>query len=279
MSHRLATTFSRRSPALTSDAPLTEEQIRRVAPSIFAPEKHASRSVRYTYIPTIEVLRALAAEGFTPYSVTQSQARDESHREHTKHMVRLRRPDASGAAQANEVVLVNSHNGASSYQMLGGVFRFVCRNGLVFGDVHAEVRVPHKGDVLGEVIDGANLIVERFDAIDASREAMQSVALDAPRQTAFARAALALRYPDADAVTPAPITEAQLLDARRPEDRAPDLWTVFNRVQEHLTRGGLAARSARGRRIRTRPVQGIDSSVQLNRALWVLAEEMRRLAA
>ena len=126
---------------------------------------------------------------------------------------------------------------------------------------------------------GANLIVERFDAIDASREAMQSVALDAPRQAAFARAALALRYPDADPDTAAPVTETQLLDARRPEDRAPDLWTVFNRVQEHLTRGGLAARSARGRRMRTRPVQGIDSSVQLNRALWVLAEEMRRLAA
>jgi hypothetical protein len=279
MSHRLATTFGRRSPVLSSEAPLTEEQIRRVAPSIFATDKHASRSARYTYIPTIEVLRALAAEGFTPYSVTQSQARDEAHREHTRHMVRLRRPDASGAPQANEVVLVNSHNGASSYQMLGGVFRFVCGNGLVFGDVHAEVRVPHKGDVLGEVIDGANLIVERFDAIDASREAMQSVALDAPRQTAFARAALALRYPQADATTPAPVTEDQILAARRSEDRAADLWTVFNRVQENLTRGGLPARSAQGRRSRTRAVQGIDSSVQLNRALWVLADEMRRLAA
>ncbi|MFM1990368.1 MAG: hypothetical protein RJA99_3325 [Pseudomonadota bacterium] len=279
MTHRLATTFSRRSAALHSDVPLTEEQIRRVAPSIFAPDKHASRSARYTYLPTIEILRRLAAEGFTPYAVTQSQTRDDAHREHTKHMVRLRRPDASGAAQANEVVLINSHNGASSYQMLGGVFRFVCRNGLVCGDVHAEVRVPHKGDVLGEVIDGANLIVERFDSIDASREAMQAVPLDAPEQAAFARAALALRYPDADDARPAPVTESQLLAARRPEDTAPDLWTVFNRVQEHLIRGGLPARSPRGRRQHTRPVRGIDSNVQLNRALWVLAEAMRRLAA
>ena len=276
---RLASTFARRSPALRSDAPLTEEQIRRVAPSIFAPDKHASRSARYTYIPTIDVLRGLAREGFAPYSVVQSHARDEAHRDHTKHMVRLRRAGAQLGEQANEIVLINSHNGASSYQMLAGVFRFVCSNGLVVGDVHADVRVPHKGDILGEVIDGANLIVERFEGIDASREAMQAVQLDPPRQLAFARAALALRYPDATPERPAPVTDTQLVASRRQQDTPSDLWTVFNRVQENVARGGLPGRSAQGRRMTTRAVQSIDASVQLNRALWVLAEEMRRLAA
>ncbi len=42
-------------------------------------------------------------------------------------------------------------------------------------------------------------------------------------------------------------------------------------------RGGLAGRSVQGRRIRTRPVAGIDRSVSINRALWILAEEMRKL--
>ena len=281
MSHRLATTFARRAPMLRSDAPLTEDQIRRVAPSIFAPDKHASRSARYTYIPTIEILRGLVAEGFAPYAAVQSNARDESHREHTKHMVRLRRTGDRAGAQANEIILVNSHNGASSYQMLAGVFRFVCTNGLVVGDVHADVRVLHKGDVLGEVIEGAHLIVERFEGIDASREAMQAVSLDTPRQLAFARAALALRYPDSatDGGPPAPVSASQLVTSRRSEDTASDLWTVFNRVQENVTRGGLRGRSTQGRRITTRPVQSIDAGVQLNRALWVLAEEMRRLAA
>jgi hypothetical protein len=32
-----------------------------------------------------------------------------------------------------------------------------------------------------------------------------------------------------------------------------------------------------GRRIHTRPIGSIDRSVNLNRALWVLAEEMRKL--
>ena len=61
---------------------------------------------------------------------------------------------------------------------------------------------------------------------------------------------------------------------RRPP---PDLWSVFNRTQENLTQGGL--RSANGRRQQTRPVQGIDQNIRLNRALWLLADGMRQLKA
>jgi hypothetical protein len=35
----------------------------------------------------------------------------------------------------------------------------------------------------------------------------------------------------------------------------------------------------KGRRMRTREVSSIDRGVSLNRALWVLAEEMRKLKA
>nr|WP_180276677.1 hypothetical protein [Pseudomonas syringae] len=46
-----------------------------------------------------------------------------------------------------------------------------------------------------------------------------------------------------------------------------------------MVRGGLRGRNAKGRPTTTRPVNGIDQSIKLNRALWVLADEMRRLAA
>ncbi|MEN9476374.1 MAG: hypothetical protein RLZZ300_515, partial [Pseudomonadota bacterium] len=59
----LASRFASRSPSLRSDHPLSDEQIRAVAPSIFAQAAHESRSARYTYIPTIEVLAGLRREG------------------------------------------------------------------------------------------------------------------------------------------------------------------------------------------------------------------------
>jgi len=57
------------------------------------------------------------------------------------------------------------------------------------------------------------------------------------------------------------------------------LWSTFNRVQENLVKGGLTGRNANGRQQRTRPVQGIDQNVRLNRALWLLADGLRKLKA
>ena len=120
---RLAATFHRHSPVLRSAAPLTNEQIMSVAPSIFAPDKHASRSARYTYIPTSEVLDGLRKEGFSPFMVCQTRTRDESKREHAKHMLRLRHASQIESKEANEIILLNSHDGTSSYQMLAGIYR------------------------------------------------------------------------------------------------------------------------------------------------------------
>ncbi len=274
----LASRFASRSPVLRSDSPLSDDQIHRVAPSIFAEAPHESRSQRYAYIPTATVLTELRKEGFQPFMVTQTRTRHEDRRDYTKHMIRLRHASQINArGEANEIILLNSHDGTSSYQMLAGMFRFVCSNGLVCGDTVADVRVPHKGDVAGQVIEGAYQVLHGFDRALESRESMQAITLDEGEAEVFARAALSLKYDDPD--KPAPITESQILMPRRFDDRRPDLWMTFNRIQENLTKGGLSGRSANGRRQQTRPVQGIDSEVRLNRALWLLADGLRQLKA
>jgi hypothetical protein len=274
----LASRFAARSPVLRSDSPLSDDQIHRVAPSIFAEAPHESRSQRYAYIPTATVLTELRKEGFQPFMVTQTRTRHEDRRDYTKHMIRLRHASQINArGEANEIILLNSHDGTSSYQMLAGMFRFVCSNGLVCGDTVADVRVPHKGDVAGQVIEGAYQVLHGFDRALESREFMQAITLDEGEAEVFARAALSLKYDDPD--KPAPITESQILMPRRFDDRRPDLWSVFNRTQENLTKGGLHGRSANGRRQQTRPVQGIDSDIRLNRALWLLADGLRQLKA
>jgi hypothetical protein len=277
----LAARFSRQASRLSSATPLSEDQMRSVAPSIFASGKHPSRSERYTYIPTIEVLRGLRREGFEPFMVAQGASRIEGKAEFTKHLIRLRHAgQQQSREEANEIILINSHDGASSYQMLAGVFRFVCCNGMVVGDAVQDLRIPHKGDVQHEVIEGAFRVLNEFDRVDDSVDAMKALGLQAEEQQAFATAALQLRFGErGQGLAPAPITSSQLLEVRRAEDIDSSLWTTFQRVQENAVRGGQTGRSAQGRRIRTRAVEGIDRGVGLNRALWTLAEEMRRLKA
>jgi hypothetical protein len=162
--------------------------------------------------------------------------------------------------------------------MLSGVIRFVCCNGLVVGQITNDIRIPHKGDIQHRVIDGAFQVLEGFRGVDDSVQAMKALALQPEEQQAFATAALALRFGDrTEGQPPAPVGAAQLNEPRRVEDTGASLWNTFQRVQENALRGGLPGRTVQGRRMRTREVAGIDRGVGLNRALWVLAEEMRRL--
>ena len=128
-----------------------------------------------------------------------------------------------------------------------------------------------------EVIEGAFRVLGDFEAVEASTAAMKRLTLSEDEERAFATAALALRYGERSDGPPAPITVEQLMEARRPEDFGRNLWKAFNRVQENTIRGGQPGRSTTGRRMRTREVASIDRGVSLNRALWVLAEEMRKL--
>ena len=272
----LASRFGRFSPSLRSSTPIADDQLRQVAPSIFAEAAHDSRSARYTYIPTSTILDGLRKEGFQPFAVTQTRVRDEGKRDFTKHMLRLRHASQIADTEANEIILLNSHDGTSSYQMLAGMFRFVCANGLVCGNAVSDVRVPHKGQIMDNVIEGAYDVLDGFGLVRELRDDMRAISLRPAEAEIFARSALTLKY-EPDPVKPPPVTESQILAPRRSADTGTDLWTTFNRVQENLVRGGLPARNAAGRRTRTREVQGIDQSVKINRALWLLADEMKKL--
>ena len=270
----LATRFGKNSFGFRSNTPLTDEQIFSVAPSILAANKHESRSERYTYIPTIDVLHGLQREGFQPFMVAQSRSRIEGKSEFTKHMLRLRQGSQITAPEAFEIILINSHDGTSSYQMLAGVFRFVCQNGMVCGETFDDLRVPHRGNIAENVIDAAYTILDDFEAVQGSMEIMKDTPLALPEAQAFAEAALSLKYDDDSA----PIDAAQLLTARRYEDRGKsDLWTTFNRVQENLLKGGLRGHTTTGKRTTTREVTSIDNNVKLNKALWILSEKMSSL--
>lgn len=254
-----------------ADSPLSDDVIAKYAPSVFAPEAHASRGERYAFIPTSQVLNALRSEGFQPYEVRQTRVRDEAKRDHTKHLIRLRHASKiSQGDETPEIILVNSHDGSSSYQLMAGVFRMVCSNGLIAGDVSENIRIRHTGNVVGEVIEGSYRVLDSLNDVNNRIDLFKSTQLTTADQLAFAQAAQVLRWDEK-----APLRDSsQLLSARRREDKKADAWTTFNVVQENLIRGGLYGRSASGRRSMTRAVNGVNEDVRLNKALWILADNL-----
>lgn len=259
--------------------PLTDDELRGAVPSIFALEAHESRSDRFAAIPTVQVLHGLRAEGFQPFMAQQALTRTEGRQAFTKHMLRLRhRSLVNGQGEAFEIILVNANDGSSAYRMIPGFFRFVCANGLMVGETFEDVTVRHTGQAVGEVIEGAYRVLEDAPRVTDQVARFRAITLDDRERAALAEAAHVLRFPDHTDARPAPIQPAELIRPRRTEDRATDLWTAFNVVQENTLRGGQRgfARDNGGqvRRQRVREVGGIDQGRALNRALWTLTERL-----
>lgn len=262
----------------------TDDQLRKAAPSIFAEVAHARTSERYTQIPTSRIVDAFRGEGWQPTFAGETVTRDESRRGFARHIVRFRRSgDVERTAVVGdsvpEIVLLNSHDGSSSYQIHAGIFRFVCANGMVVADsTVTRQAVRHSGNIVDNVIEGVYEIVKSLPLVMDKMEQFKALPLSAPEQLAFAESAGLIRWTDG-----APIQPAKLAEARRTADIGNDLWSVFNRTQENLIRGGQSGHgigaNGRFKRTTTRAIKGVTEDVRINKALWALTEAMAKLKA
>lgn len=261
---------------------LTMDNLYRKAPSIFTQSSAEGTSAKYQHISTLELVEKLMAEGFKPTSARQSNSRLESKKSFAKHCIRFRHVDTKPSASQlfPELVLVNSHDGLSSYRLYAGLYRLVCSNGLVAGEEYEDVKVRHQGDVVGNVIEGTYSIIDTARQLINVTDKMSSVILDKNEQLILAEAAHSLRFEDSE--TGLSIEPKKLLSPRRSSEvNKDDLFTVFNIVQENVIKGGVRGygRDNQGysKRIRSREIKSIDQDTSLNRALWTLTERMMQL--
>ncbi|WP_064697385.1 DUF932 domain-containing protein [Rhizobium aegyptiacum] len=267
---------------------LSETEMRRIAPSIFAVTAHESRSERFQPIPTIEILRGLMREGFMPVGAKQSLSRTEGKADFTKHLIRMRRIDDAKVYSVGdtvcEILLKNANDGTSAYELMAGLFRVRCLNSLVTqtGTIDA-IKVRHSGDVQHKVIEGTYRVLGEAERTLAAPQDWSTLKLNRDERDILADAAHVLRFGDGEGETTTPIKAEQLLVPRRHDDRADDLWTIWNVVQENAVKGGLRGIGrddlGRPRRMQSRAVNGIDRDIKLNKALWLIGEKMAALKA
>jgi hypothetical protein len=267
----------RKARTFSGKEPLSNAALEHYAPAIFAEEAHDSRSDRYAYLSTKEVVTALRSEGFHPFFVAQSRSRDKGKAGFTKHMLRFRHESmfAAPAGEFNEVVLVNSHDGTSAYHMMAGRYRMVCANGLVAGETISSVKFPHKGIDTGIIIEGAYTVLDEFDKVDRQVASAKQIQLAPSEQYLLANGILQLRYDMEKDFRP---SQKDILAPRRREDTANDLWTVFNRIQENVIQGQvpLTINPPSTRSGTSRPLTAVSEVAKINRQMWDVMDAMRQ---
>ncbi len=259
---------------------LTNTDIVTLAPAAGSQKPIRKASERYSFVSTLSVVDSLREVGWFPINAEQSRAFVEKRFGYQQHMIRFIREGASNRDERIDMLLWNSHDLGSAFQLITSVFRKVCSNGLMVSHEYTNFIHKHIGFTMEQLIESALSIAESVATVSDEIESLRTIALEPEERTIFAESALRLMYLD---IKESPINAEDLLVPRRSYDDKKDLWTTLNVIQENILKGGLDGqrldRQGKIRRVKTRPVKSINRDVKLNKALWYLMEEMKKLKA
>jgi len=265
---------------MTAPIFMTNDLIVKFASAAGATEPVDKVSSRYTFVPTLDAVDLLRDAGWFPINAEQSGTRIQDKEGFQKHSIRFTRNENFEMNPKDErvdLVLYNSHDLGSSFKLIASVWRLVCGNGLMIASDFANFTHRHVGFSENDFVESADKITASANIINDQMDYLKGISLGYDEQIAYAESAHKLIYED---IKDAPIAPDKLLTQRRSEDGANNLWTVFNRVQENVIKGGIKGRvyGEHGpRKVTTRAVQSLDRNIKLNQALWVLTERMAEL--
>lgn len=256
---------------------LTDEQILKAAPSVFATAAAPTVSDKYVYVPSYQIVRDMRNMGFSPVRVREGKKRAPDGRQFALHEIRFRdlREGKSETRAPElgdltpELILRNSHDRTSGIALDAGIFRLVCLNGMTVADQHFSVRVKHYGNKARELVhEGAGELVNHFGEVIDTCKYWSKIELTDDQMREFAKKAIEAR----DVTTE--IDPTTILTPRRWNDTKPTLWNVFNRAQENFTNGNVWGRRSTGHVRHINRITSLARDVDLNRKLWTAAAEM-----
>jgi len=248
---------------------MTLDQVKEVAPSVFATSASPKVSNRYTFVPTVDIVENFQREGWDIASVRQT-----GKGIHGLHEIKFRNGELPNVGDTLvEAIIRNSHNGMSTLSVSAGLFRLVCSNGLTVATSAADsFRVRHAGFELDDVKRLTEDFSKRLPVIEGSVNRMMERELTIDEKIDFVRKSAEVRWKTGS--VPATLDYEEILNPLRDADNGDSLWQVFNVVQEKWVRGGIQYKSNSGRKTKLRTLNDILNTNRINTKLWDLAEEM-----
>ena len=249
---------------------LTREQIKEKVPSIFG-YKAETMSDKYVFTPTHEVIDSMEKVGWYPTNI--SGVRPSKKDINTvKHVIRF--ADSQNRIKSlegivPEIAIINSHNGSSPLSAHLGFFRMVCANGLMVGTSISEMKWRHKKMDYAEIKEFLVHALAEFSQQTALVPKYQSINLSEKEKFQFAEQTINMVW---NGVMFEP---EKVLIPRRSFDNKNDLFSVFNVIQENVTKGGIRYNLGDSRKNRfhtTKSIRNITKDVNINLTLWAMMD-------
>ena len=248
-----------------------------ISSSYVQTERHPKVSDKFNVIQSSSVGEAMTNQGLSLVSLSTGRAKHPDKIDFQRTLSRYRGPQI-GEGVYLDLIYDSKHMGRGVDKVLLGIYRMVCTNGLFVGKNFFSQGIRHNGNTYENLGQGISAALAMQDTVAKSIERMQAVQLTPETKELFALEAVKLLAPS-EAVQ----VRHRLLAPRRELDRANDLWTVYNVVQENGMQGHSVAytlevtdkdgrKSLQQRYSRTvKPNSGKDAD--FNQALFDIAEK------
>lgn len=244
-------------------------------------------SEKYKVIKTGDLVSQLETEGYNVRTLSVQKSRKPEYQGFGIHALRLQHKSLvlNRDGLTPEIVLRNSYNGTSCFEIMLGVFRLVCSNGLIVGTAFESLKVRHVGDsVMTKVFESMQKIqsqtlklgddIERFTAKQLTQDEIQNFA----SQVALELVPKIKDVNQPSGVIIESLKPQDLLRVRREADQGTDLWSVLNVIQENALNGGLRYQSQNEngliRRNSSRRIRSIDRNIEVNQLVWNIATKI-----
>lgn len=240
----------------------------------------SNTSKNYKFTSSEEIQSALQSQGFELDGVSYAKPTKEANKGFQKHIMIFSKPDLIvDGGNKLQLLVTNSHDGKSALKLNAGCYRAVCANGLVAGNDMYSTRVLHKGgDFERKLRESLEYIMEQMNSLKGEVELMQNTPINNSQAYDYLMAMAEYRLKDVDLVG---INTDSVIKLHRAEDRAEDVYTFFNRVQENIIKGGIQyvknveildadgkVTGSEKKSGKTREVKSISKSMDLNKVLW-----------
>jgi hypothetical protein len=255
---------------------LSNEQVKGIAPSIFAEKGIETLSRHYTHIPTSQVMEDMAKLGWGV--IDAKQIRSKKSDGFQKHLIVFRNDSVVITSEDGDIVypqilLTNSHDGRSSFVFRAGLFRMICENGLVVATQEFEnVNIRHSGYSFEDLRVRIKDMIMQLPLTVESIKRMKAVELTPDKAQEFVTEALKIRFNEEQFNTYI-FNINEILEPTRKEDEGKDLWSVFNVVQEKLLSGDFHY-DTNSKNRKARKVKNFHMDMDINQKLFALADTM-----
>jgi len=248
----------------------------------------------YGFVSSKAILDVFQSKGWEIETVQKTKVKSLTGEGYQKHLVWLKNANLGPIAELSKnnesiprLCLVNSHDSSSSVMIFLGVLRIACLNQLATGNVFRFFRAVHSKNVTGKLGQGVDFVTDGIPELINGIQRLQSIELSLDKQLIFAKKMIDLRLENVNNVLQ--IDYNVIKHALRAEDNFQDAYTVMNRMQELVIRGGIPyvyekqVKNSEGlvidKRIvytKTRKIASIPTQLKLNKALF---EEIEKLVA